>query len=1059
VPTDNRPARVRRPELVFGERERWAVRLLFSIAAAGALTGLLWQFIPTRLDVSTSVLGWPTRYDFNIFRQWYIYGLLVFVFPLSTLAVFVVITHNQRRAFGVTKPHQSDNAARGAPRRSLAWQPRTRLGAPAGHIARVLGVASVLGLEGSVALQKRTSLGGAVFFVIAVAYVVAVLAMATAAHRWTHARITIWTGVSFFNCIGTLGCVVGLYGVSRATEVAIVSTHTVRKVPWLPAWLAMPVTLAALVAIACYLRSHRNAKDILRVERWVMLVVALPAAFFVLHAGLIGAMGPVNSFEEGQLLVGTYQVMHGAFPWRDIILAHGIFGDVFQLLPGFALIEVSRWGGWAGSYLLVEPVYWLLLYGLVVYLTRARWVYSVLFVAIIVLGNSFLGGFLSQENVRFLPVPLVIGAFALLLKRATWSRAVLFSGGLLALVVVTPESLIFVGAFLVILIAFELDQRPLGGRLGLSTFPRLWRSVVTGGVWGVVLIGWLAWNQGLDGFIFYFKTFVPAHILEGIPITHPSQPSTLRANEVPTHLSATFFRAGMYVPITLGILYLGAMAWALLKRSHPTTRDWVGGVLAIGVVLYYSKFLGRAEGGHLAQYLAFTTPFLVYVVYRVLDQAQSWLSGRDWRSKFSWTLGSYALTTALIVGILIPSGADLIEAAKRAPGHFRPTVQAPATISRVGYALPGVVDPQQLADVRKVITAVGGARPRVWDFSNSPADLYFFQQLQLLTRYDNVSIAIEASTQRDVINELRKARPDLIVYNSVGGLTAWDGLPNMVRHYDVSAWILRNYHPLLAVRGILLFERNSAGRPPQAPLTALKLSTPISVANLYTDFAGACDWGYVPNFFSQHPKSAGSSQGVALQATGKHVILSGYLAAGTNVGPRPVEVFATDHAGVQTLGRVATNLLLLPGTPGYYFEVDAPLTSGQPPADVSVSVRTAGGMILGVPDASVRLDPAVGNIEARRTVWEDQLTVPPGLDHFHWLELSSRSNSTVPPDHFALSLVNQQTQGILFSARSEAPRPFDVRLDNCSQWRAMPGEIAVLSHTRPQPGLSLQFRE
>ena len=369
--------------------------LLVSFAAAGALVALLWQFLPTRLSVTTSALGYPTRFNFNIFRQWYIFGLLVFVLPLSALCLYGLLTRARRRRLrlGDAGPGSRESfVERGT--ESPRGAATATFWLAARHGIRILGVGLVLALEASIALHSRAASLTAVFAAVSIAYPLVIVALSLAAHRWGRATIDIESSLSLLNMCGAVGCVIGLYAVSRATEVSVISAHMVRKVPWLPAWLAFVLVIGAVAGAALYLRASRSSERTWNGERWMILLVAVPAAFFVLHAYLPGQLGLYSSFEEGQLLVGANQVLHGAFPWRDIILAHGVFGDAFTFMPGLALIEVSRWGAWAGYYLLVEPVYWLLLYGLVLYLTRARWTYALGFLAIIVLDTSFLGGFL-----------------------------------------------------------------------------------------------------------------------------------------------------------------------------------------------------------------------------------------------------------------------------------------------------------------------------------------------------------------------------------------------------------------------------------------------------------------------------------------------------------------------------------------------------------------------------------------------------------------------------------------------------------------------------------------
>jgi hypothetical protein len=1016
-------------------------RVLIALLAAGALVALLWRFIPNRLDVTTNALGYPTRFNFNVFRQWYIYVLLVFVFPGSTLCAYATLRRLRRRshrrlakpATGLPAGEARDGST---PLRATPIQIATR------HGLRVVGVGLMLGLETTVPLRNRAVSTVAVFLGTAVAYPLAVNVLAFVAQRWRQWRLDFGSTLSLFNSLGAVACVLGLYAVSRATQVSVITAHVVRKVPWLPGWMAVVLVASGLVGLALFLRHNRTAERIWTAERWMILIVAVPAAFIVLHAHVPGELDVYSSFEDGQLLVGAQQLLHGAFPWRDIILTHGIFGDSLVYMPGLAFFEVSRWGGSAGYYLLVEPIYWLVIYGLVLYLTRARWTYGLLFLTIVVLDTSFLNGFLSEVSARFLPLPLVLGAFVFLLRRPTWPRAAAFTGSLLALVVVTPETLIFVAAFVGVLVVFELYTRDTAQPIGLATFPRLIRCTASAATWTFVLVAWLAMNNALDGFIFYFKTFVPAHILEGSPIESTNQ---------------LFFKAGMYVPVSLALLYLAAMVTAMFTRHRPRLEDWIASVLAVGVALYYAKFLGRPDDGHLRQFLAFTTPFLVYVAYRVVDSARSWLADRRWRSPLSAAFGTYAVAGALVIGLLAPSVGDLVDAAQNAPAHFRATAQSAPTVPRVGYSVPGVVAPNEFADLRTLVGVLGGRRARVWDFSNSPADIYFFAQFKLLTRYYHVSPAIEPATQRDVVSELKQANPDVVVYNSATGLTAWDGLPNMVRHYDVSAWILRNYRPAVVYAGFLLFVRKS-NPISSAALSSLQLSAPIDLSDLYSGSVGPCDWGYVPNFFAQHPAKDSASQPIALQGLGQHVIADGRLSPPGDSRSTPVEVFMTE-AGVRIgTGHIAPNLSMFVSGVGSGFEIDATIAPDRPASELATWVKTADGNIEQLPGLGQRSAFDIGTVEGQHTVWEDRLTLPTNSDTFHWLELTNSSRVVIRPDSFALSLVDEQTHGIYFSTRAGAPTPFAVRLDNCSQWAAMPGAPAVLTSTHKQTGLELRLR-
>ena len=83
------------------------------------------------------------------------------------------------------------------------------------------------------------------------------------------------------------------------------------------------------------------------------------------------------------------------------------------------------------------------------------------------------------------------------------------------------------------------------------------------------------------------------------------------------------------------------------------------------------------------------------------------------------------------------------------------------------------------------------------------------------TRYFHVSMAIRKHTQADLIKELERRPPKLVVFSSspAFGLPSWDGISNQVRHYDVSQYILDHYRPVLDSHTFVLMARNDLARP------------------------------------------------------------------------------------------------------------------------------------------------------------------------------------------------------------------------------------------------------
>ena len=138
-------------------------------------------------------------------------------------------------------------------------------------------------------------------------------------------------------------------------------------------------------------------------------------------------------------------------------------------------------------------------------------------------------------------------------------------------------------------------------------------------------------------------------------------------------------------------------------------------------------------------------------------------------------------------------------------------------------------------------------------------------------------MAIRQATQHDLIRELRKEQPKIVVFSSDWlGLPFWDGIANEVRHYDVSRYLLDHYHPLLHSHGFLVFARNGAQTPPLSEVTS-KLEEPAQTTDLYFR-TFPCDWGYTPDFLTIHPQS--ESGAVTLRPE------NGVLRVPTSLAPR-----------------------------------------------------------------------------------------------------------------------------------------------------------------------------
>jgi hypothetical protein len=206
--------------------------------------------------------------------------------------------------------------------------------------------------------------------------------------------------------------------------------------------------------------------------------------------------------------------------------------------------------------------------------------------------------------------------------------------------------------------------------------------------------------------------------------------------------------------------------------------------------------------------------------------------------------------------------------------RYRPVASQHPWLDRLGYARADAFDQSTYVNMKKVLNAGVGQVESVFDFSNEPGFYYYLLQYQPSTRYYHVQLAIREDTQADLLVELRRHPPALVIYsNERYGPSTWDYIPNEVRHYDVSQWILDNYRPWLISDTQVVYARGDRALP-RIP-DGLE-PTPISTDVVFRG-APTCDWAYAPNFFSVVPGRAapdrpGMNLHVATRTTGVDVL-------------------------------------------------------------------------------------------------------------------------------------------------------------------------------------------
>ena len=800
-------------------------RLIVALTVGVGVASLWLLFFPGQLPEATDIVGFPIWANFNIDRYFQVYYAISIVFPAAAVASYAALTFAGRRFHGRRLKDERDRD-RLQPS-EMADEPLPVPGRGA-RVARAALVGSIFGLESA----YTTATGGWGFWLtavlVAVAYVALVSVAAGISTRRGQGRY--WDRLSAVNALFVPLTLVGLYGISRSTRVTVLANGNVDSFPWMPPVVAVGAAATALLWVAIRLSGAEGRRETFaQVERTTIMMVAGPVLLFVLIARIPGAFGRMDVFHEGEWLAGARLVGSGRFPWRDLYFIHGPLQDILSPLTGMSIFEQSRWGALAGFYMLFRPAIVISFYLLLARLLRGDWVFLAMTPAVVTLGL----------DARFLLLPLALLLLIGLLRKPGTLRAMGLATFLVAQSVLVPETAPFALAAGIVLVSFELYHREQGSGI-VASFPRtLWftlGSIVTVLGWA----GYLVSRGALDDFLGYYLTFAGGHELTGgIPIQWGTG-------------GAGLFLFAVVAPVA-SILVFGLFFAAWLRRGRLTVQDWAVAALALFVAYFYRKFLSRADG-HVYQVLQVSIPLILYVVYRAVAEVERPVGGEHGPRMAQGLLRFRPLSLAILAIAFLVGPGPVLGAAATMPDHFSARAPEPPWLASLGYSTDDAIDRARLEDLKAVLAALPNPSGRIFDFTNQPAVFHYLLGYQPASRYYHVTMATRLPTQRDLLAELLEDPPEIVVFNATDGMPAWDEIPNTVRHYEISDFLLDRYRPVVFAAGNLLMLRGDLD-PPPGWRSALDLSVrPITNDLYFRTFP--CDWGYAPNFLEVDPPPA-----------------------------------------------------------------------------------------------------------------------------------------------------------------------------------------------------------
>ena len=481
-----------------------ALRFCIALNAAALLSFLAFGLVPEDLDVRTDIVGYPTYANFNINRYFWAYGFAVVLFPLLTFGIYLALTRVFARSQRPRAPDSAAARARGGgasgrelasasrrcradasssaaysasrPRSSSETAEHKVLFVPDARSATAGWHSSLPGARRGVATRDPLECRELREHAVAAADPRA-CSTASPSRRRSRSPPPV-------RCTTTRGCRSGS---------ALALTAGVA------AWLVRGLLTAASSADLGR-RSSGRRSSCGRARRPLPPCRLLP-----------GELGTINLFEEGQVLAGARELTRdGAFPWRDLLVVHGLVHDVGT---GSSAPQSSRTAAGvssAGEKLLILPLSWVALYYLCVYLFGSNWLFLLGTQLLVVTGQIFVDPLPARPHparsaaARGAPPP------ADRRSRGRLHGAPLRAGD--------RHARSALGAFpRTCWSSSSSSSTTATRRAGSSrTFAGHWLVVASAGVLAA-RVGpiFLLANGALDDFVFSYRAFVPGHQLTG----------------------------------------------------------------------------------------------------------------------------------------------------------------------------------------------------------------------------------------------------------------------------------------------------------------------------------------------------------------------------------------------------------------------------------------------------------------------------------------------------------------------------------------------------------------
>ena len=524
--------------------------------------------------------------------------------------------------------------------------------------------------------------------------------------------------------------------------------------------------------------------------------------------------GKIDLFHEGERLAPLNEMLHGAVPFRDIYIQHGLFQNAYLAWFGSQLFEPTLFGVRSLERIL-NPLGYVALYVLGLQVFRGRFLTAFICV-LIASGTEFwvtarhslglISFALVANSVRYFQgtrankVPAFV--WKLLLAGLSTSLAFWYSTE------IGLYTLGAIGLFLVIYVfqggfrtesgterGWKSRQQEKPGREYLPPFI----SYGCGVLFGFFSVGiYFVWHGALDDVI--WNSYIQCRYqLATWGLAFPSLSETLAL------LSTDGWRVFVlsdgfrwYLPVCIFLIIAAYLTYRGLCGTVSEPKAMKLLLLLLGGIAFFRTALGRSDSGHLIYGATFLWLLCLFPleggIFRMFRGCLSFLRGNGrWQSalKAAWVLIPTVIFCWYVGDIHQPLAGfhEKWQRLRQNPFKQRVVTQELVRAGRVD------IPDDQVEQVQKVIAYIQentAQNEKIFDFTSQGA-YYFFANRLSVTRFHQVSYASTPEMQQEVISALERDKTRLVIFKTGGWFDAVDDIPVEERHPLIAAYLQANY--------------------------------------------------------------------------------------------------------------------------------------------------------------------------------------------------------------------------------------------------------------------------